>query len=198
MPAVLGAIQDLADDQPEDDILGRASLVATGVDLLPESRNVIPDKVTVVVDWRVLPGSTDESLTGSIEAAIAARLPRFEQGHRIEVRMAHEHQRTYTGLRRDRRLFTPGYLMEIDHEVVRAATQAVGKRAGDGPATARPWQFATDGGWSCGVHGIPTIGFAPGEERFAHTNRERLDVEEARWALSRYPDLIQAVQRAVA
>jgi hypothetical protein len=46
------------------------------------------------------------------------------------------------------------------------------------------------------VHGIPTVGFAPGEERFAHTNRERLDVEEARWAFSRYSALIRAIQQA--
>jgi hypothetical protein len=48
------------------------------------------------------------------------------------------------------------------------------------------------------VHGVPTVGFAPGEERFAHTNRERLDVEEARWAFGRYPSLIVALQRALA
>jgi hypothetical protein len=62
----------------------------------------------------------------------------------------------------------------------------------------RPWTFATDGGWTCGVHGIPTIGFAPGEERYAHTNRERLDLEEARWALERYPEMVVAIQDALA
>lgn len=112
--------------------------------------------------------------------------------------MASERQRTYTGLEEDRNLFTPGFLMESDHPVVVAAAEAVGTREGaDRAATVRPWQFATDGGWSCGVHGIPTVGFAPGEERYAHTNRERLDVEEARWGLSRYGSLIPAVQRAV-
>ncbi len=64
-------------------------------------------------------------------------------------------------------------------------------------AEIRPWTFATDGGWSCGVFGIPTLGFAPGEERFAHTNRERLDLEEARWAYSRHTELILGVQRAL-
>jgi hypothetical protein len=47
------------------------------------------------------------------------------------------------------------------------------------------------------VYGIPTIGFAPGEERYAHTNRERLELDEARWALDRYPELILAVQAAL-
>ncbi len=194
VPSVLAAIQDLAADQPADPVLGRASLVATGIDVLPESRNVIPDRVTVVIDWRVLPDSTDEGLIRSVQEAIARRLPTVPGGFRIEVQMARERQGTYTGLHRDRRLFTPGFLMDADAPMIQAAARAVGRRDGVGPATVRPWAFATDGGWSRGIHGIPTLGFAPGEERFAHTNRERLDLDEARWALSRYPDLILAVQ----
>jgi putative selenium metabolism hydrolase len=196
VPAALAAIEDLAADQPADDVLGPASLVVTGVEVLPESRNVIPDRVTLVIDWRVLPDSTDDALVGAVESAIAARVPEPRRGRWVEVRMARERQGTYTGLHQDRKLFTPGFLMDPDHPVVNAAAEAVGRRDGGARATVRPWTFATDGGWSCGIYGIPTVGFAPGEERFAHTNRERLDVEEARWGLSRYPDLILAVQRA--
>ena len=112
--------------------------------------------------------------------------------------MASERQRTYTGLEEDWTLYSPGFLMDEEHAVVTAAADAVGKRdAGGTPADVRPWKFATDGGWSCGVHGVPTVGFAPGEERYAHTNRERLDVDEARWGFERYPYLIAAVQRAI-
>ena len=112
--------------------------------------------------------------------------------------MAMERQRTYTGLVEDRNLLTPGFLMAADDPMILAAAEAVGRRDGEGPATIRPWKFATDGGWSCGVHGIPTVGFAPGEERFAHTNRERMDVDEARWGFERYPLLIAAVQKSLA
>jgi len=93
----------------------------------------------------------------------------------------------------ERNLFTPGFLMDPEDSLVRAAAAAVGRREADGPAAVRPWTFATDGGWTRGVFDIPTVGFAPGEERYAHTNRERLDVEEARWAFGRYPDLICAL-----
>jgi hypothetical protein len=41
------------------------------------------------------------------------------------------------------------------------------------------------------------VGFAPGEEQYAHTNRERIDVDEARWGFERHAHLIPAVQRAV-
>ena len=95
-------------------------------------------------------------------------------------------------------MFGAGFLISADHPVARAAAAAVGRREDPStPAALRPWQFATDGGWSCTVHGIPTIGFAPGEESYAHTNRERLDLEEARWSLERYPGLIVAVQEAL-
>jgi len=195
---VLAAIRDLAGDQASDPVLGSSSLVATMVDVLPESRNVIPDSAVVTIDWRILPGDDDASLTGRVEEAVRRRVPSPPEGLSWEVRMAKELQRTYTGIEADRNLLTPGFLMEPDDPMIVAAAEAVGTRSGEGPAAIRPWHFATDGGWSRGVFEIPTVGFAPGEERFAHTNRERLDVEEARWGFGRYPCLIDAVQRAVA
>ena len=195
---VLAAIRDLSGQQEADPVLGRSTLIATMIDVLPQSRNVIPDSAVVTIDWRILPGDTDETLLGRVREAVGRRLPTVPDGLGYEVRMASEHQVTYTGLEADRNLLTPGFLMPADHPMILAAAEAVGQREGQGPATIRPWAFATDGGWSCGVHGIPTVGFAPGEERYAHTNRERLDVEEARWGFERHPALIAAVQRAVA
>lgn len=196
---VLAAVGDLADRQGSDPVLGASTVTATMVDVKPESRNVIPDRVVVALDWRILPGDDDNALLGRVADAVTARLPEVPEGLGWEVRMATEHQRTWTGEEEDKNLLTPGFLMDPTDPVVQAAAAAVGRREAPGePAVVRPWTFATDGGWSCGVHGIPTVGFAPGEERFAHTNTERLDVEEARWAFQRYPHLVAAVQAAVA
>jgi putative selenium metabolism hydrolase len=197
LPEALRALRALAGEQPADPLLGRATLVATGVEVLPESPNVIPDLVTVVVDWRILPRQTPGSLLESAREAVADALGPLPEGHSVEVVMSQERQRTYTGVEETRDLYTPGFLMAPEHPVVQAAARTVGRRDGTGaPATVRPWAFATDGGWSAGVHGIPTVGFAPGEERFAHTNRERLDLGEARWVFERYPALIMEVQAA--
>ena len=197
LPGVLTAVARLSERQESDPVLGPASLTPTDVRVRPESPNVIPDEVIVVLDWRILPTDTRATLIARVEDAIASVLPEVPAGYTLECRLASERQTAYTGRSADRNLLTPGFLMEPDHPVVTAAARAVGRR--DDPAVSahrRPWTFATDGGWTSGVFGIPTIGFAPGEERYAHTNRERLDVEEARWAFSRHPSLILAVQAA--
>jgi len=192
------AVRDLAASQESDEVLGASSLIATMVDVFPQSRNVIPDQAILVLDWRVLPGDDHESLVRRVREAVEARIPYVPHALGYEVRMATERQVTYTGIVADRDLFTPGFLMDPSHPVVGAAARAVGRLgASDETADVRPWTFATDGGWSYGVHRIPTVGFAPGEESFAHTNRERLDLEEARWAYARYPGLIAAVQTAL-
>jgi len=199
VPPVLEVLADLGGRQGQDTDLGAATLVATGVEVSPESPNVIPDQVVVTGDWRVLPGSTSEALLTQVREALSKRITEIPHGMAVEVRMATEVQEAFTGRTEERDLFTPGFLLDATDPLVLAANEAVGKRSDPTrSALARPWTFATDGGWSCGVFGVPTIGFAPGEERFAHTNRERLDLDEARWALSRYPGLILALQAALA
>lgn len=199
LPAVLEGCWELRGNQPSDPVLGPATVTPTSVEALPESRNVIPDRVTVVLDWRILPATEEDALIAQVREVLGARLPDLPDGFGVEVRISREEQTTYTGITREHSMLTPGFLLTPDHPVVRAAAQAVGRRNGSGrSAEVRPWTFATDGGWSCGVHGIPTIGFAPGEERYAHTNRERLNLDEARWTLERYPALILAVQEALA
>ena len=197
LPPVLEALGELAASQASDPVLGAASLVPTGIDVRPESRNVVPDEAVVVVDWRVLPGVSDQDLLTEVRGAVETRLPQPPKGMAVDVRMAREEQSSYTGIKELRDLYTPGFLMPSDHAVIRTAAAAVGRRKGSGPARVRPWTFATDGGWSAGVFHLPTLGFAPGEERFAHTNRERLDLDGARWAFERHSELVLAVQRAL-
>ena len=204
VPAILAGVRDLAARQGTDPVLGRSSVVATGIDAVPASLNVIPDRVIVTLDWRILPEDTEESLLARVRESLkphlapAGRTTWPGAAESVQVRTATELQRAYTGTEEQRRIFSPGFLMDASDPIVTAAARAVGTRNGSGaPARVRPWTFATDGGWTCGVRGIPTIGFAPGEERYAHTNTERLDLEEARWGYGRYLELVPAVQGAV-
>lgn len=195
LPAVLEALRALAAELPSDEVLGPSTMAPTRLAASPASANVIPDSVTITVDWRVLPALAEERALEQVRAFLDARVA-VPAGYGLEVRFSREHQRTYTGLRRHRDLFTPGFLLAADHPVVRAAAGAVTRTTGREPGL-RHWGFATDGGHVCGVHGIPAIGYAPGEERYAHTNRERLALAPSRTVYESYPAVIRSVQGAL-
>jgi acetylornithine deacetylase/succinyl-diaminopimelate desuccinylase-like protein len=171
-------------------------MAPTALETLPRSRNVIPDRVRIVLDWRVIPGATADELRATLDEFLQSRV-QLSEGYSFNVTYSVEAQRTYTGKTRDRTMFTPGFLMAAQHPIVQTAVQTITRHSGRQPAV-RPWSFATDGGHSCGVHGIPTVGFAPGEERYAHTNRERLELSSARLAYDVYPHLVRALQSVAA
>lgn len=190
---VLDAAAGFARDRlgEEDPLLGRSTLTPTDVRATPASPNVIPDRVEVVLDWRVLPGrSPDEGLaelSGYLEAELT--LP---EGLSWMVAYSAAPQRTWTGREEVRTQFGGGFLLDPAHPAAQAAAAAVEAATGRRPAV-RPWRFATDGRHTHGEHGIPTLGYAPGEERHAHTNVERLGLEAAREAFEAYPAVIEAL-----
>ncbi|MBI4544259.1 MAG: peptidase dimerization domain-containing protein, partial [Gemmatimonadetes bacterium] len=196
LPAVLFAFREFAAQLPADPVLGASTLAPTALETLPRSPNVIPDRARVIVDWRVLPGWTADDVVSRLLEFLRPRVP-LAEGYGLAVRFGVEHQTSWAGPAQDRQLFTPGYLLAAEHPVAAAAAAAVQQATGRRPAI-RPWRFATDGGHTCGQHGIPTVGYAPGEERFAHTNRERLELASARQVYHAYPAVIRAVQQASA
>jgi succinyl-diaminopimelate desuccinylase len=192
LPHVLLALAELSASQPADSVLGAATLSPTTIETWPKSGNVIPDRVRITLDWRVLPGWDEERALERIRALIAARVPAAD-GIRVEVLPGRAAFHAWTGYGEESPNFTPGFSLADDHPVVRAAAGVIHRAIGCAP-TVRPWKFGTDGGHSCGTHGIPTIGFAPGDEALAHTNRERLELAPARVAFDAYPALIRTVQ----
>lgn len=195
LPIVLPVLKEFAQQQGSVPMLGSATIAPTAIETLPRSRNVIPDQVRIVADWRILPGRTAEDLASELSDFLKARVTPPE-GWSVRVYYSVEPQQTYTGMTRERRMYTAGFLMPADHVVVQTAVTTITQQTGRKPEL-RPWSFATDGGHTCGIHGIPTIGFAPGEERYAHTNRERLKLKSARTCYDAYPQLMRAVQSAV-
>lgn len=196
LPHVLLALRELSNAQPCDPVLGRATLTPTVVETWPKSGNVIPDRVRITLDLRVLPGWDERRAVEQIRALLAERVP-AEEGIYVEVLPGRVTHRAYTGWVDEHSNFTPGFLMAHGHPVVEAAAGAIQGATGRAP-TIRQWKFGTDGGHSCGTHGVPTIGFAPGLEALAHTNRERLELDSARIAFDAYPALIRAVHGALA
>jgi len=196
LPHVLLALAEISEAQPSDPVLGRATLTPTVIESWPRSGNVIPDRVRVTLDLRVLPGWDESRAVEEIRARLAARVPPAE-GVRVEVLPGVATHRAWTGWVDEHSTFTPGFLLADDHPVVAAAARAVRGATGRQPRL-RQWKFGTDGGHACGTHGVPTIGYAPGVEALAHTSRERLELGPARIVYDAYPAVIRAVLAALA
>jgi putative selenium metabolism hydrolase len=196
LPHVLLALAELSAAQPRHPVLGEATLTPTVVECWPKSGNVIPDRIRITLDMRVLPHWDEDAAVEEIRALLAARVPALD-GIRVEVLPGRVTHRAWTGWEDEHSNFTPGYLIPDDHPVVLAAAAAVRGATGRAPRV-RQWKFGTDGGHSCGTTGIPTLGYAPGDEALAHTNRERLALAQAREVYDAYPALIRGVQAALA
>jgi acetylornithine deacetylase/succinyl-diaminopimelate desuccinylase-like protein len=67
--------------------------------------------------------------------------------------------------------------MPQDHPLVQTVVRSVRETLGYRPRLGR-WNFSTDGTYSAGVANIPTVGFGPGEERFAHTKDEQVRLND--------------------
>jgi acetylornithine deacetylase/succinyl-diaminopimelate desuccinylase-like protein len=57
------------------------------------------------------------------------------------------------------------------------------------------WDFSTDGVYTAGVAGIPTIGFGPGEERYAHTVDDQIRLKDIESAAKVYAELAARMLR---
>lgn len=83
---------------------------------------------------------------------------------------------TYTGYRLKAPVIFPPFGLSVDHPLLttaKATPDAVLRR--DIPIGV--WRFATDGGHLMAA-GIPTIGFAPGQESLAHSSREHIQIDD--------------------
>lgn len=195
VPAVLDALQKFAGQLSSHAVLPRPTVVPTIIETWPKSRNMVPEEVRIIVDWRALPTSRKDSAVEGFRRFLLGDLgetPNFK----VSVQEVCTRQRAYTGWERELPISTHGFLMDESHPAVQAALQAVREVVGRTPAV-RPWTFGTDGGYPCGAYGIPTIGYAPGNEDCCHTNWERLDLDSARVAYQVYPVLIRQLQQSL-
>jgi succinyl-diaminopimelate desuccinylase len=201
LPTVLTALQRFAASLSAHAVLSRPSLVPSQIETRPNSRNMVPEEVRVVIDWRTVPGEGEhdsvDALRTFVQDQLRAEIDPPSDGLKIMIEEAAETQRSYTGLECTGPISTAGFLLPPHHSIVQGAVGAVHAATGRIPAV-RPWGFGTDGSYSCGVYGIPTIGYAPGDETMAHTNRERLELDSARTVYDAYPLLIRQLQKACA
>jgi putative selenium metabolism hydrolase len=150
----------------DDPVLGKGSIslnmVSGGDDHI-----VVPEVCTAFLDRRLSRGE-DEATSVQEIAGIAE-----EAGVLAEVEVLDYRAQSYTGLSCQARLVFPSWVTRRDHPLAEATFAAAGSVLGRPPESVI-WRFSTDGAYTAGVAGIPTIGFGPGEERYVHTVQDQI------------------------
>jgi putative selenium metabolism hydrolase len=165
-----------------DAFLGSGSLSVTHVESRASSHNAVPDYARFIIDRRLTLGETEAKALAEVQGIIA------REKVNAEVHVTEYEGTSYTGYRARQHNFYPAWALEAEHPLAQAAVRAVKGTLGYRP-TIGQWSFATDGVYTMGIAGIPTIGFGPGKEEHAHTADEHIRLEDVFKATSVYAQL---------
>lgn len=152
-----------------DPFLGHGSVTVSEFRSSSPSLCAVADAARLHLDRRLTMGETRESAVAEIEALVA------DEDARVEVLRYEE--TSWTGLRYGMDKYYPTWLVPEDHEAVLRG-RAVGRELfGQEPEVGR-WTFSTNGVTINGLHGIPVIGYGPGDEVLAHAPNEKVAVDD--------------------
>jgi succinyl-diaminopimelate desuccinylase len=157
MVRALEALRSLEQTLPSDPLLGRASLTPIDIVAFPgHGVAVVPDRCTIRIDRRFVPQETPADCLRQLKE----RLSRVK-GLSFAIRQVNLYPLMYTD---------PTH--PLVSAVQRCCEGVLGRSSGIGA-----WRFGVNGTFMAQA-GIPTVGFGPGSERWAHTPEEHVLVQE--------------------
>ncbi len=164
-------VELLAPQLASDPFLGQGSIAVTQIESSAASRNAIPDTCTFYIDRRLTLGETEAKALAEIQGTIA------REGVEASVKVTEYRATSYTGYECRAKEFYLPWALDQDHPLVKATSKAIRETLGYWPKVGQ-WAFSTDGVYTMGRANIPTVGFGPGEERFAHTVDDQIRLDD--------------------
>ena len=152
-------------------ILGKGSITITDIRSTAPSLCAVADSATLHLDRRLTEGESMEIAVREIETLQSVK------SARAEVSVPEYEVTSHTGLKIPIRAYYPMWLMEADHSLVKTAVHAFEYQFSEMPDVG-VWVFSTNGVATKGLFDIPTIGFGPGEERYAHTPKDQVRADD--------------------
>lgn len=172
MLPVIDAIDKMGATLRDHEFLGQGVITVTRVESVSPSDNAVPDECRIFIDRRVTFGDTKESVI----AEIAAIIPE-EYKDDFEILELVYDEPSHTGAVFEYEKFFPSWALEEDEAFIKAGVNAI-KALWDKDVTPGKWDFSTNGNYWRGKAGIPCLGFAPGDEIYAHAVNEHVPLED--------------------
>lgn len=153
-------------------IQGRPSVAVTDLKVRTASLNAVPDQFTIYIDRRITSNEPHDEVIEQIKGLI----PDYLQ-EEIKVEELFYDEPSYTGFSFPVSKYYPAWLLDDKHPMTKAGQETV-KMLWDKTRKLGTWDFSTNGTYWAGKAGIPSIGFGPGDEKFAHTILEQVPLKE--------------------
>ncbi len=191
MRPVIEALEKLGESLPEHSFLRRSSVAVTNISCSPGWLSTVPDVCTVRIDRRFLPSENRETILSELEGILRSSGLNVGEDAFVEIQK-YDHS-GYVGLKESMELYKPAFLTPENEPRVRCVVNAL-ENAGQHP-TFDCWDFGTDGAWIATELHIPTIGYSPCEEEYAHTPKDRISIDLMKRALHGYVSMSLALTR---
>ncbi|MGV8104997.1 MAG: YgeY family selenium metabolism-linked hydrolase [Mesotoga sp.] len=179
MARIIAEIERLNERLKDDPFLGKGTIAVTQIFFKSPSQNAVADECTIQLDRRLTAGETRESVIEELKGAITLA------GEEAEIVELFYDRPSYTGLSFPVEKYFPTWVMEEDSEIVRKTVAAYGEVFGAEPFVDK-WTFSTNGIATAGVFSIPTIGFGPANEIYAHSPDDQCPVDHLVRAAAMY------------
>ena len=169
---LLPIIERISHIEPElgdHDFLGQGRITVTDMEVKTPSINAVPDEATIYVDRRITFGEEPAQELRRLQAIIGER-------DDIQAEILVYDEPSYTGFVFPLEKVYPAWAFEEDEPIVKAGLSAAEVLYGQ--ADTGKWDFSTNGIYWAGKAGIPSIGFAPGNEIHAHTVLDQVPLED--------------------
>jgi putative selenium metabolism hydrolase len=171
-----------------DAYLGKGSAAVTWIRSESPSRNAVPPICSFYVDRRLTLGETEAKALAEIRSIV------IREGANAEITVNEYEARSYTGYTWKVREYFPAWFIPQTHPLVQAGLRAAERVLGFRPHLGC-WKFSTDGVYTMGEAGIPTIGFGPGDEQWAHSPDERIRIDDLFAAAEVYAEMVLEIMR---
>lgn len=170
MAPIVQDIEKLNERLTGEPFLGKGTVTISEIRSTSPSLCAVADSSTIHLDRRLAATDTLESAVREIQ-----ELPSVKKAD-AEVVVLDYAVPSWRGLTYPTKKYYPTWLLPENHPLLGSGVKTFENLFGEKPNVGR-WVFSTNGVAVMGMHGIPCIGFGPGNEIYAHTATEQIPIE---------------------
>lgn len=169
--------------------LGKGTVTISHIRSRSPSLCAVADGCVIHLDRRLTVGENERVAVRQIQ-----NLPSVKKA-KAKVTVLTYEVPSWTGLSYPTKKYYPTWEMPESTKEVKVARSAFQDVFNNEPVVGH-WTFSTNGIATAGMHNIPTIGFGPGHEHFAHAPNECVEVEHLVRACAFYAGFVEHYGKA--